>query len=127
MKFVFCRMASAVPLYQLLPSCCCAGTSSMNWSRRELNMFQPVFRWFEREYDLYCVRTKIRLRPEFTQFERVKSMILKIPPKGTAGFARTSVRGRSRSPCPPAITKVRVSSIASPLAGAPAARPFRVA
>jgi hypothetical protein len=32
-----------------------------------------------------------------------------LPPKGTAGLARTSVRGRSRSPAPPAITTAKTS------------------
>ncbi len=97
-KFAFWRIASAVPWYQALPRCCWAGTSSMNWSRRGLKRFQPVLRWLESEYDLYCVRTKILRRPELTQLERVKSMIRKIPPKGTAGFALTSVSGFRRSP-----------------------------
>src|SRR3954463_4815317 len=39
---------------------------------------------------------------EFTQFDSVKSMIRYLPPKGTAGFARTDDRIERRSPSPPA-------------------------
>ena len=42
------------------------------------------------------------------QLLRVRSMSLYIPPKGTAGFALSSVKGMSLSPLPPAIIKVRV-------------------
>jgi hypothetical protein len=41
-------------------------------------------------------------RPEFTQFESVKSMIRYFPANGTAGFARFSERRQSRLPTPPA-------------------------
>jgi hypothetical protein len=39
---------------------------------------------------------------EFTQLESVKSMIRYLPPKGTAGLARTDDRIERRSPSPPA-------------------------
>src|SRR5262245_59774830 len=39
---------------------------------------------------------------EFTQFDSVKSMIRYLPPKGTAGLARTDERIDRRSPSPPA-------------------------
>jgi hypothetical protein len=40
--------------------------------------------------------------PELTQFESGKSIILNLPPNGTAGFARQSVNCRSLLPRPPA-------------------------
>jgi hypothetical protein len=58
---------------------------------------------------LYWVRTKILRRSELMQFERVMSTIRYIPPKGTAGFARSRVSGARRSPCPPARRHTNVS------------------
>src|ERR1039458_462918 len=43
---------------------------------------------------------------------RTKSMIRYSPPKGTAGLARSRVRGKSRSPAPPASKTPSVSLIA---------------
>src|SRR5208337_672260 len=51
--------------------------------------------------------------PELTKLLRTKSIIRYLPPKGTAGLARSRVRGWSRVPCPPAITNATVL-IASP-------------
>jgi hypothetical protein len=42
--------------------------------------------------------------PELKRFERTKSMILYLPPNGTAGLDLPMVMGLSRSPLPPAIT-----------------------
>jgi hypothetical protein len=53
---------------------------------------------------LYWVATLIRLMPELIAFERAKSMIRLLPPKGTAGLARLSVSSLSRLPRPPAST-----------------------
>src|SRR5664280_338945 len=64
--------------------------------------------WFN-ESDLYCARTYICLNPEFRQFDRAKSIILYFPPKGTEGLLLFSVKGWSRSPCPPANNIVTVS------------------
>ena len=46
----------------------------------------------------------MRERPELTKFERTMSMMRYRPPKGTAGFARSSVSGKRRRPSPPAST-----------------------
>src|SRR3970040_1965895 len=51
--------------------------------------------------------------PELMKFDRTKSMIRYLPPKGTAGFARSLVKGCSRSPRPPARITAR-TSIADP-------------
>ena len=45
------------------------------------------------------------------QLDRAKSTIRYIPPNGTAGFARSRVRGSSRVPLPPANRMVSTLSI----------------
>ena len=57
---------------------------------------------------LYCVRTQILFMPECIQFESVKSIIRNLPPNGTAGLVRQSVRTPKRSPRPPAKTRASV-------------------
>ena len=54
------------------------------------------------ECDLYWVSTTIWRSPELIRLEIAKSMSRCWPPNGTAGFARSSVRGMSRLPSPPA-------------------------
>src|ERR1035438_4182092 len=56
------------------------------------------------------------------QLERVMSMMRYCPPKGTAGLARSRVRGKSRSPAPPASNTPSVSLIAEPCLRADARR-----
>src|SRR4051794_23596642 len=56
---------------------------------------------------------KILRRPELMQLLSVKSMMRYGPPKYTAGFARSLVSGKSRSPAPPANTMTRTSSSTS--------------
>src|ERR1700693_3615573 len=51
----------------------------------------------------------MRRRSELRQLERVMSMMRYIPPKVTAGLARSRVRGYRRSPAPPASRTPRVS------------------
>ncbi len=46
----------------------------------------------------------MRCSPELTRFDSAKSTRRKFPPNGTAGFARSAVRGMSRLPSPPAST-----------------------
>jgi hypothetical protein len=41
--------------------------------------------------------------PELTQFDNGKSIILNLPPKGAAGFARFAVKSPSLEPRPPAM------------------------
>src|SRR6266702_3738145 len=48
-------------------------------------------------------------RSELMQLERVMSMMRYWPAKGTAGLARLRVRGKSRSPAPPASSTLSVS------------------
>src|SRR5271170_979781 len=61
--------------------------------------------------------------PELTRLERTKSMMRYLPPNGTAGLARSRVRGCSRVPCPPAITSASVlicaKGLESSLRGSP--------
>src|SRR5580692_5133972 len=45
------------------------------------------------------------------QLDRVMSIMRYWPPKGTAGFARSRVRGKSLSPAPPASSTPSVSLI----------------
>src|SRR5215211_4424035 len=51
--------------------------------------------------ELYCVSTKILRMSELMQFETGMSMSRYLPPSGTAGFERSSVRGDRRVPAPP--------------------------
>ena len=67
-------------------------------------MRHVVVMWRSSECDLYCVSTAIREKPPFTRFDRTKSIIRYAPPNGTAGFARSAVRGIRRLPSPPAST-----------------------
>src|ERR1700686_2252341 len=46
----------------------------------------------------------MELIPELMKLLRTKSMIRYLPPKGTAGLARSRVRGKRRVPLPPART-----------------------
>src|SRR5215467_368715 len=62
---------------------------------------------------LYCVSTKTRRSPEFTQFDRVMSMMRYTAPNGTAGLARSRVSGHSRSPWPPASSTTIASRMSS--------------
>jgi hypothetical protein len=59
--------------------------------KRPSRKLQARCRWRIRLCALYWVATPICRTPEFTQFDSVKSMILNLPAKGTAGFARQSV------------------------------------
>src|SRR5574337_92715 len=59
--------------------------------------------------------------PELTKLDRTTSMIRYFPPKGTAGFARSFVKGCSLSPRPPAIIIPRTVMRLSPLRLVPAA------
>src|SRR5690349_10854626 len=58
--------------------------------------------WRLSESDLNWVRILILYRPEFVKLLMTKSMMRYLPPKGTAGLARSSVSGQSRRPSPPA-------------------------
>src|SRR3970040_1188444 len=52
--------------------------------------------------------------PELTRLDRTKSMMRYLPPNGTAGFARSLVNGKRRSPRPPAKTTPRTSTVFPP-------------
>src|SRR3989442_7167832 len=67
--------------------------------------------WRSRLWLLYCVRTTILKKPALTRLESEKSSRRYVPPKGTAGFARSAVRGNSRLPSPPARTIVRARMV----------------
>ncbi len=53
------------------------------------------------ELELNCVSTKICVMPELMQFETGTSIKRYFPPSGTAGFARSFVKGKSLVPAPP--------------------------
>src|SRR5918912_4020276 len=50
---------------------------------------------------LYCVSTKFLRMSELMQFEIGMSTSRYLPPSGTAGFERASVKGDRRVPAPP--------------------------
>src|SRR5436190_10909715 len=104
-------MASAVPTYQESPVRICGGTAVMYSPHSGLKIDQPSRRCFCSECDLYCVKTKTRRSPECKQLVSVKSTMRYLPPKGTAGLARSAVNGCNREPAPPARRIVRVWSI----------------
>ncbi len=66
--------------------------------------FQPRWRWRIRLCALYWVATPIRRMPELSAFDSAKSMMRLLPPKYTAGLARTAVSSCRREPRPPAST-----------------------
>src|SRR3954469_8837573 len=49
--------------------------------------------------------------PEFTQFDRTKSMMRNLPPTGGAGLQRFSVSALRRSPRPPAMMTASVPPV----------------
>ncbi len=49
--------------------------------------------------------------PELMQLDMGKSMILNLPPKGTAGLARHSVSAFNRLPLPPAKIRATVFAV----------------
>src|SRR6266480_2942110 len=51
--------------------------------------------------ELYCVSTNMRMTSELMQFEMGTSTSRYLPPKGTAGFDRCTVKGNRRLPAPP--------------------------
>jgi len=67
--------------------------------------------WRINEWALYWVSTPTLRIPEFRQFDSVKSIMRNFPPKGTAGFARQSVKFSNLEPRPPASTSARVSRV----------------
>src|SRR3989475_7713351 len=72
-----------------------------------LKTFHPRRMWRSREWDLYWIRTMMLRSPELMQLLRAKSMIRYLPPKRTAGLARSAVSGWRRSPRPPDRIMVR--------------------
>src|SRR5260221_13372674 len=59
---------------------------------------------------LNCVSTKIRQKAPLRQLLIGMSTSLYFPPSGTAGLARSCVRGKSRVPAPPPMMMARVLS-----------------
>src|SRR5512137_2127531 len=103
-------MASSVPAYQDAPVRICGGTAVMNSPHSALKMDHPSRKCFCSEWDLYWVSTRTRRSPECRQLDKVKSMTRYLPPKGTAGLARSAVKGCKRDPLPPARRMVNVCS-----------------
>src|ERR1700682_1104849 len=67
--------------------------------------------WRSRLWLLYWVRTTILKKPALTILESAKSMRRYVPPKGTAGLARSAVSGNNRLPSPPARTMARTRMV----------------
>src|SRR4029078_3577528 len=104
MTFMFRSTASAVPRYHSAtrPRAMYGWRSLTPPLLRWRSHGRPSPMWSLREWGLYCVRTITSVMSELTQFDSVKSMIRYLPPKGTAGLARTDERIERRSPSPPA-------------------------
>jgi len=69
-------------MYQLVSSTRCeAGRMSRYSLRSARKKFQPRWQWRISEWALYCVATAIFRMPEFSAFDRAKSMIRVLPPK----------------------------------------------
>src|SRR5438093_3204889 len=109
MNSMFCSTASAVPRYQSRerprPMYGCSRFTPP-WLRSRSHG-RPTPMWSISERGAYWVRTATSVIPEFTALESAKSMIRYLPPNGTPGLARTCDRIESRSPSPPARTRVR--------------------
>src|SRR5262245_11945940 len=114
---------------------CCGESTSTYSSRCRLRNPQRLVMCRSRLRAVYCVNTSTRRSPLLRQLDRVKSMIRYSPPNGTAGLARSRVRGSRRVPLPPASTSVRTSFMRPGFPGrgrAPACmmaargRPFKV-
>src|ERR1044071_535654 len=65
--------------------------------------------WRCRELLLNWVRTKMRRRLELRQLLMGMSTSRYLPPRGTAGLARSLVSGKSRVPAPPPSTTLTTS------------------
>ena len=104
MTLKFWSTASAVPRYHSAtrPRAMYGWRSFTPPWFRSRSHGRPRPMWSFSERGLYWVRTTTLSISELTQFESVKSMIRYLPPKGTAGLARTPERIDRRSPSPPA-------------------------
>ncbi len=79
---MFWYTASAVPRYHFSSETrWLAGRMSKVSFRSGRKKFQPRCRWRIRLWALYWVATAIRRMPEFSAFDRAKSMIRNLPPK----------------------------------------------
>src|SRR5690554_6683112 len=79
---------------------CSAASISTNPLSKTLKLY--VFLMCEfKEAELYCVRTKMRLRHEFKQLDIGISTNLYFPAMGTAGLERIKVKGFNLVPFPP--------------------------
>src|SRR5881392_3179239 len=125
--FMFRSTASAVPRYHSAtrPRAMYGWRSFTPPVLRSRSHGRPRPMWSFSERGLYWVRTTTLSINELTQFESVKSMIRYLPPKGTAGFARTPERIERRSPSPPARITAIVRFTPRMLARAPGSRPHR--
>src|SRR5579859_4431541 len=107
-------------MYQFALTRCIGGRISMNSPSSCATLpLQPSRMWRFSESALYCVRMYTRRRSELMQFDRVMSMMRYVPAKGTAGLARSRVRGKRRSPAPPARRTPSVSFIVMVFADLP--------
>src|SRR5882672_6078981 len=67
-----------------------------------------------KDAELYCVSTNMRMTSELMQFEIGTSTRRYLPPRGTAGFDRSRVKGCRRLPAPPpriTANKLRLEAI----------------
>ena len=105
---------AAVPLARSCPARCTAAGCGSRPGSGPGPTARPEPMWSESERGLYWVRTATLSMSELTQFDRAKSMIRNLPPKGTAGLARFSDRIERRAPSPPARITARVRFIGLP-------------
>ena len=106
MRLNDCKMASAEPVNHRFPSRCWAGTGVM-YSPANPESCHDCEMCRSSEWDLYWVKTQTFMYPALTKFDKTKSIKRYEPPKGTAGLARSAVKGKSRFPSPPARTMDR--------------------
>src|SRR5712692_2417051 len=99
---------------------CWGGREKMYSPTSGLKTFQPRRMWRSSEWDLYWIRAMILRSPELMQLLSVKSMMRYLPPKGTAGLARSAVSGCRRSPRPPARIMVRKFFMGEAIVAGPA-------
>src|SRR5437879_3632763 len=92
-KFMFWRTASAVPRYQVSAWRIWGGTIVMNWSPVKPAVRQFALMYSIRLWERYWTMTYMDWTPELTKLDKTKSRMRYFPPKGTAGFERSLVRG----------------------------------
>src|SRR6059036_2786254 len=98
---MFLRTASAVPWYhEVSANVCSAARISTKPPEKWSNLYDCEM-WRCNEAELNWVSRKILSSPELRQLEIGISTNRYLPPRGTAGLARSCVSGNNRVPRPP--------------------------